>query len=170
MLHGLGFSVEYKRLLRVEEQVEQSIIRRMKQNDEESTFLLMLSCADKCSSTLTALTSQKQKLMIVERLSMGQVSSSPTSLFSPGDQGKFETPTSTQSTLIRRIVHRKLNFSKSQFDWKPRPFPRSLVPLFQSESKCKTILIKMTLICMKIGNCMQFHFHMKGFALRLVLK
>ena len=90
MLHGLGFSVEYKRLLRVEEQVEQSIIRRMKQNDEESTFLLMLSCADKCSSTLTALTSQKQKLMIVERLSMGQVSSSPTSLFSPGDQGKFE--------------------------------------------------------------------------------
>ena len=31
-----------------------------------------------------------------------------------------------------------------------RPFPSSLVPLFESESKCKTILIKMTLICMKI--------------------
>ena len=30
------------------------------------------------------------------------------------------------------------------------PFPSSLVPLFQSESKCKTILIKMTLICMKM--------------------
>ena len=41
-----------------------------------------------------------------------------------------------------------------------RPFPSPLVPLFQSESKCKTILMKMTLICME----------MKGFALRLVLK
>ena len=28
-----------------------------------------------------------------------------------------------------------------------RPFPSSLVPLFQSESKCETILMKMTLIC-----------------------
>ena len=31
-----------------------------------------------------------------------------------------------------------------------RPFPSSLVPLFQSESKCETILLKMTLICMKM--------------------
>ena len=31
-----------------------------------------------------------------------------------------------------------------------RPFPSSLVPLFQSESKCKTILMKMTLICMQM--------------------
>ena len=30
-----------------------------------------------------------------------------------------------------------------------RPFPSSLVALFQSESKCETILMKMTLICMK---------------------
>ena len=30
------------------------------------------------------------------------------------------------------------------------PFPSSLVPLFQSESKCETILMKMTLICMKM--------------------
>ena len=29
-----------------------------------------------------------------------------------------------------------------------RPFPSSLVPLFQSESKCETILMKMTFICM----------------------
>ena len=31
-----------------------------------------------------------------------------------------------------------------------RPFPSSLVPLFQSESKSETILMKMTLLCMKI--------------------
>ena len=31
-----------------------------------------------------------------------------------------------------------------------RPFPSSLVPLFHSESKCKTILMKMTLICVKM--------------------
>ena len=31
-----------------------------------------------------------------------------------------------------------------------RPLPSSPVPLFQSESKCETILMKMTLICMKI--------------------
>ena len=31
-----------------------------------------------------------------------------------------------------------------------RPFPSSPVPPFQSESKCETILMKMTLICMKM--------------------
>ena len=50
-----------------------------------------------------------------------------------------------------------------------RPFPSSLVPLFQSASKCETILMKMTLICMKILHA-ELYFHMKGFALRLVLK
>ena len=39
------------------------------------------------------------------------------------------------------------------------------MPLFQSESKCETILMKMTLI-----TAFRTHFHMKGFALRLVLK
>ena len=31
-----------------------------------------------------------------------------------------------------------------------RPFPSSLVPLFHKEAKCETILMKMTLICMKM--------------------
>ena len=31
-----------------------------------------------------------------------------------------------------------------------RPFPSSHVPLFQSESKCETILMIMTLICMRM--------------------
>ena len=31
-----------------------------------------------------------------------------------------------------------------------KAFPSSLVPLFQSESNCETILMKMTLICMKM--------------------
>ena len=31
-----------------------------------------------------------------------------------------------------------------------RPLPSSLVPLFQSESKYETIVIKVTLICMKM--------------------
>ena len=48
---------------------------------------------------------------------------------------------------------------------KNRPFPSSLVPLFQNESKCENEF------------CMQFHFHSNqtnfhknGFALRLALK
>ena len=36
-------------------------------------------------------------------------------------------------------------------DWQcNRWFPSSLMPLFQSKSKCETILMKITLICMKI--------------------
>ena len=31
-----------------------------------------------------------------------------------------------------------------------RPFPSSLVPLFQSESKCESIVMKITLICMRM--------------------
>ena len=46
----------------------------------------------------------------------------------------------------------------------------SLVPLFQIESKCETIRMKMTLICMKIKLHAELIFHMKGFALRFVLK
>ena len=38
------------------------------------------------------------------------------------------------------------------------PFPSSLVPLFQSESKCKTILMKMTLICLKMKLHAEFIF------------
>ena len=49
-----------------------------------------------------------------------------------------------------------------------RQFPSS--PLFQSESKCETILIKISLICMKMNLQGELIFHMKGFSLRLVLK
>ena len=45
-----------------------------------------------------------------------------------------------------------------------RPFPSSLVPLFQSESKCE-----MTDLHENESAC-RTHFHMNGFALRLVLK
>ena len=44
------------------------------------------------------------------------------------------------------------------------------MPLFQSESKCETILMKMSLICMKMKLHAELIFHKKGFALRLVLK
>ena len=45
------------------------------------------------------------------------------------------------------------------------------MPLFQSESKCQTILLKMTLICMKMKLHAELIFIiMKGFALTLVLK
>ena len=50
-----------------------------------------------------------------------------------------------------------------------RPFSSSLVPLFQSESKCETILMKMTDLHENETAC-RTHFHMKTFALRLVLK
>ena len=40
-------------------------------------------------------------------------------------------------------------FGERERRWS-RLFPSSLVPLFQSESKCETILMKMTLICMKM--------------------
>ena len=50
-----------------------------------------------------------------------------------------------------------------------RPFPSSLVPLFQSESKCETILMKMTDLHENETAC-RTYFHMKGFAHRLVLK
>ena len=48
-----------------------------------------------------------------------------------------------------------------------RPFSSSLVPLFQSESKCKTILMKMTDLHENETAC-RTRFHMKG--LWLVLK
>ena len=39
-----------------------------------------------------------------------------------------------------------------------RKFPSSCLPLFQSESKCEAILVKMTLICMKMKRHAQLIF------------
>ena len=68
----------------------------------------------------------------------------------------------------------ELTFLQSCFDdhsiiCSKGPFPSSLVPLFQSESKCETILMKMTDLHENETAC-RIPFHMKGFALRLVLK
>ena len=65
--------------------------------------------------------------------------------------------------LLRLRLHRKLtklgdNWAVTQAflirDWVlatlDRPFPSSLVALFQNESKCETFLMKMSLICMKM--------------------
>ena len=44
----------------------------------------------------------------------------------------------------------RIPFRPGLFSGFNRPFSSSLVPLFQSESKCEIILMKMTLICMKM--------------------
>ena len=46
-----------------------------------------------------------------------------------------------------------------------RPLPSSKTPHFQNEAKCRTFLMKMSFICMRIKN----HFHIKGWVLNLVL-
>ena len=45
-----------------------------------------------------------------------------------------------------------------------RPFPSSFVSLFQIESKCETILMKMTDLHENETAC-RTHFHVKGFVL-----
>ena len=50
-----------------------------------------------------------------------------------------------------------------------RLFPSSFVPLFQIECNCETVLLKMTESHYN-ETVSRTHFHMKGFALRLVLK
>ena len=46
-----------------------------------------------------------------------------------------------------------------------RPLPSSKNPHFQNEVKCTTFLVKMSFVCMRMKN----HFHIKGWALNLVL-
>ena len=54
----------------------------------------------------------------------------------------------SRDEVERDIEIHALLYSKTK-QKQNRPFPSSLVPLFQNESKCETILMKMTLICMK---------------------
>ena len=63
----------------------------------------------------------------------------------------------------------------SKIEWKfgmlfNRPFPSSLVPLFQSESNCETIFYENDFDLHENETAYRTHLHMKGFALRLVLK
>ena len=46
-----------------------------------------------------------------------------------------------------------------------RPLPSSKNRHFQNEAKCKSFLVKMSLICIRMKN----HFYIKGWALNLVL-
>ena len=56
-----------------------------------------------------------------------------------------------QTDLFWPEKHRSVIFLVNlRFILQNRPFPSSLVPLFQSESKCETILTEMTFICMKM--------------------
>ena len=51
-----------------------------------------------------------------------------------------------------------------------RPFPSSLVPLFENESKCETFHMKMSSACSFIFMLIKGIFRKSGFTLRLVLK
>ena len=73
--------------------------------------------------------------------------------------------------LTLNLLTLTINFKEIIIDQaKNRPFPSSLVPLFQSESKCETIVMKMTLICMKIKLHMQNWFSYERFHTWLILK
>ena len=50
----------------------------------------------------------------------------------------------------------------------PRPFPSSLVPLFQSESKCETISYQNDFDLHENETACRTYFHMKGFVNKLV--
>ena len=61
-------------------------------------------------------------------------------------------------------VHLRWNFSKKRENkWASSEFKNHH---FQIEAKCTTFLVKMSFICMRMKN----HFHIKGWALNLVLK
>ena len=53
----------------------------------------------------------------------------------------------------------------SMYPWLNRPLLSSKNPHFQIEAKCTTFLVKMSFMCMRMKN----HFHIKGWALNLVL-
>ena len=52
-----------------------------------------------------------------------------------------------QTQCLNSILHVRRHVKQANFN---RPFPSSLVPQFQSESKSEIIVMKMTLICMKM--------------------
>ena len=59
-----------------------------------------------------------------------------------------------------------MSYSRSYPKVPNRPLPSSKDPHFQNEARCTTFLVKMSFICMRMKN----HFHLKGWALNLVLK
>ena len=54
---------------------------------------------------------------------------------------------------------------KREVSTRNKPLPSFKNPHFQNEAKCTTFLVKMSLICIRMKN----HFHIKGWALNLVL-
>ena len=60
---------------------------------------------------------------------------------SSNDELPRDTSSSCDVESLQLVVEGEGSFN--------RPFPSSLVPLFQSESKWETILMKMTFVCMK---------------------
>ena len=69
--------------------------------------------------------------------------------------------------MVKALTSNRSNFAFRFSAPANRSFSSSLQSLFQSESKCEIILMKMTLICMemKLHAVCRTHFHMEGFAL-----
>ena len=70
---------------------------------------------------------------------------------------KTKTKIKSDVNGLKSVTHEKQSFHDLRVLNK-----RLFVPLFQNESKCETILMKMTLTCMK--NKCRTRFHGKGFA------
>ena len=73
---------------------------------------------------------------------------------------KFKSKIRRCSNLTFRSL--KVSFTFSIF----RPFPSSRNSSYQNETKCKSFLVKMSFICMRIKN----HFRIISFAVSLALK
>ena len=73
---------------------------------------------------------------------------------------KFKSKIRRCSNLTFRSL--KVSFTFLIF----RPFPSSRNSTYQNETKCKSFLLKMSFICMRIKN----HFHINSFAFSLALK
>ena len=76
----------------------------------------------------------------------------------------FRYPFSTDNSTIDQ--HKWVNINEVAEGRQNRLLPSSKNPHFQNEARCTTFLVKMSFICMRMKN----DFHIKGWALNLVLK
>ena len=80
-------------------------------------------------------------------------------MYSPKDSASTTAIVICLKSLLAGTTFRR------KVDLVSRPIASSKIPHYQNQAKCKTFLVKMSFICMR----MKSHFHIKGWQLNLLL-
>ena len=143
-------------------------IKLIKRKKKKKTFFLPFCCCLVSSLQFSSVTMQYTKLFFSSFQAVALFSTRKTLLSSLNDCEAIKQLSEDAGGLLK-LIQKARNLARNSCIAVAlnRPFPSWSKPLFQSDAKCKAVDMKRII---QYSHANKTNFHMKGFALSLVLK